>query len=225
MDPVLKTRLVGASVVILLAVIFLPMILGPGDKGRPTTSEIKLSEQESFALPDRSNGSIQPLGRLAGEKASIDPNAAPANTAEKLATLSEQLTSPSSSEPIEVPSRAVIVPEPAVEIDSAANPSIISSAPQPAIINKNSVASDSASFSGSGFAVQVGSFSDRNRAVVLKDKLQSSGYPAFIESSDDGVMHRVKTGPVGSRDEGSSLLKSMQQDGLVAQGLIVTQAK
>jgi len=73
MDPVLKTRLVGASVVILLAVIFLPMILGAGGKNRPTTSEIKLSEQESFALPNRSNGDIQPLGRLADS----DPNAAP----------------------------------------------------------------------------------------------------------------------------------------------------
>jgi len=121
----------------------------------------------------------------------------------------------------------VIVPAPAeVELPSA-NTEIVSSIPQPAIINNNPVVSDSASYtySGNGYAVQVGSFSDRNRAVVLKDKLQSSGYPAFIESSEDGVMHRVKTGPVGTRDEGSNLLRRMQQDGLVAQGIIVTQSQ
>jgi len=38
-------------------------------------------------------------------------------------------------------------------------------------------------------------------------------------------MHRVKTGPVASREEGQSLLKLMQQDGLVKQGIIVSQAK
>lgn len=224
MDPVLKTRLVGASVVILLAVIFLPMILGSGDHDRPRTSEISLSEQESFELPNRGNDDIQPIGRLAGSDSSIDPNAAPEDVVDKLASLSEQLSSSLANETIEIPSRAVIVPETTETVIPDIQPVIVAE-PESAITTSNYENIESATFSGSGFAVQVGSFSDRNRAEVLKDKLQSAGYPAFIESSDNGAMHRVKTGPVGSRDEGDSLLKLMQQDGLVAQGLIVTQSQ
>lgn len=223
MDPVLKTRLVGASVVILLAVIFLPMILGSGGQNGPVISEIDLSEQESFELPTRNNDDIQPSGQFAGSGID-DPNAAPLNPTEKLASLSQQLSgsSAATTQPIEVPSRAVIAQEIPKVVAPEPKPVIVQ---EPAISGNAAVISDSASFSGNGFAVQVGSFSDRNRAVVLKDKLQSAGYPAFIESSDDGAMHRVKTGPVGSRDEGASLLKLMQQDGLVAQGLIVSQSQ
>lgn len=217
MDPILKTRLVGAAVVILLAVIFVPMILKPSDQGRQLETELNLPEREVYELSTREQADIQPLGQLAGETASDE-----VDDRSRLSSLSNQFTDANASpEPVEIPSSAVIEQAP---LASAELPKPVIVEPDP-VVTHNTTPETNALIGD--FAVQVGSFGDRNRAIVLKDKLQSAGYPAFIESSrSNGVdMHRVKTGPVASRDEGQSLLKLMQQDGLVKQGIIVSQAK
>lgn len=214
MDPILKTRLVGAAVVILLAVIFVPMILKPSAQGIQQETELSLPEREVYELPAREQQDIQPLGQLAED--------ADADDRSRLSSLSNQFPDPNASpEPIEIPSSAVIE-QPRVAPAEVAKPVIVK--PDP-VVTDNRTPETNARIGD--FAVQVGSFGDRNRAVVLKDKLQSAGYPAFIESSrsNGADMHRVKTGPVASREEGQSLLKLMQQDGLVKQGIIVSQAK
>ncbi len=218
MDPVLKTRLVGAAVVILLAVIFVPMILKPSEPRMQSDSQLSLPDKEVYQLPAREQQDIQPLGRLAEDESDNSTN----DDKSRLSSLANQFPSDSTtSEPIEIPSRAV-VEQPAIIPTETPKPVIVT--PEP-VVDVNA-APETGAIIGN-FAVQVGSFGDRNRAVVLKDKLQSAGYPAFIESSrsNGADMHRVKTGPVASREEGQSLLKLMQTDGLVKQGIIVSQAK
>ena len=217
MDPVLKTRLVGAAVVILLAVIFVPMILKPSAQGIQQESELSLPDREVYELPAREQSDIQPLGQFAEDTASDN-----ADDRSRLSSLSNQFPDPNASpEPVEIPSSAVIEQP---EIAPVERPKPVIVKPDPVVTN-NTTPETNAPIGD--FAVQVGSFGDRNRAVVLKDKLQSAGYPAFIESSrkNGADMHRVKTGPVASREEGQSLLKLMQQDGLVKQGIIVSQAQ
>lgn len=215
MDPVLKTRLVGAAVVILLAVIFVPMLLGPAKPEKQLNSALNSPDREVYALPERAPSTIQPLGELATAPSVDDAKS-------KLSSLANQFPAEVDPvEPVEVLSKAVIEPV-VVPSRQTTKPAIVT--PKP--ISVPVVRTPETNAAVGDFAVQVGSFGDRNRAVVLKDKLQSSGYPAFIESSESNgsEMHRVKTGPVASRDEGQSLLKLMQQDGLVKQGIIVSQA-
>lgn len=218
MDPVLKTRLVGAAVVILLAVIFVPMLLGPSEPQTQQNNELSLPGKEVYQLPAREEQGIQPLGRLAEESTQTAED----DDRTRLSSLANQFPDEiDSAEPVEIPSSAV-VEQVAITDSQPAKPVIVKPEPvEPEVITPETraVAGD--------FAVQVGSFGDRNRAIVLKDKLQSAGYPAFIESSSSNGsdMHRVKTGPVASREEGQSLLKLMQQDGLVKQGIIVSQVQ
>ncbi len=66
-------------------------------------------------------------------------------------------------------------------------------------------------FSPSGsHAVQVGSFAASKDAIALKEKLQSSGYPAYMVEADlgaKGLWYRVKVGPYA----GGDLAKVAQQ--------------
>ena len=57
------------------------------------------------------------------------------------------------------------------------------------------------------WVVQVGSFSKRNNADVLTDKLRAAGYTAFVDqtSSDSESMYRVKVGPLLTRDKAETL--------------------
>ncbi len=59
-------------------------------------------------------------------------------------------------------------------------------------------------FSPSGsHAVQVGSFAASKDAIALKEKLQSSGYPAYMveaDLGDKGLWYRVKVGPYAGGD-------------------------
>ena len=45
------------------------------------------------------------------------------------------------------------------------------------------------------WVVQLGAFSSEANAIVLRDKLRSSGYPAFVEAAGDKSRYRVRIGP------------------------------
>ena len=58
-----------------------------------------------------------------------------------------------------------------------------------------------------GFAVQLGAFSQADEANKLRDRARAAGFTAFIEQvrTDQGVLSRVRVGPVASRSEAEQL--------------------
>jgi DedD protein len=64
------------------------------------------------------------------------------------------------------------------------------------------------------YVVQVGSFSDRNNALALRDKLRKAGFPAFAEdvSAQGKTMVRIKVGPVLKRTEAEQIQKKLNKD-------------
>lgn len=46
-----------------------------------------------------------------------------------------------------------------------------------------------------GFVVQVGSFGDRAAALALRDRLEGSGLPSYLEPTPGGSSWRVRVGP------------------------------
>lgn len=58
-----------------------------------------------------------------------------------------------------------------------------------------------------GFAVQIGAFSNQAEAMKLRDRARSAGLRAFVESvrTDQGTLHRVRVGPVLTRPEADQL--------------------
>ena len=69
-----------------------------------------------------------------------------------------------------------------------------------------------AASSPKAWAVQVGSFTQRDNAIRLRDKLRNKEYKAFVEqiSSADKTFYRVRVGPEVSRDKAVALQKELQ---------------
>ena len=64
------------------------------------------------------------------------------------------------------------------------------------------------------YVVQVGSFSDRNNALALRDKLRKAGFPAFAEdvAAQGKTMVRIKVGPVLKRTEAEQIQKKLDKN-------------
>jgi len=79
------------------------------------------------------------------------------------------------------------------------------------------------SLTGSGFAVQVGSFASRDNALRLLDQLQNRDYEAFIHRDRAGsrTIWRVRVGPLGTRAEAAQRLQLLIDDAGM-DGLVVS---
>jgi DedD protein len=187
MDEQLKQRLVGAAVLVLLAVIFIPMILD-----RPSEPEVRI---EHPTLPAREetdfSSRIVPLTEpqtpqveAESERRAVPENepAKPAPPAVPSETVAAASKAPTAEKPIPVPS-----PEgSAAKVESAPN----------------------------AWAIQLGSFSSADNAVALRDRLKKMGYVAFIEALrvDGKEITRVYVGPELSRERAGELVKKLQAD-------------
>jgi len=73
----------------------------------------------------------------------------------------------------------------------------------------------------SAWIVQLGSFTEEDNAQSLNEKLRTAGYPSFVEplKRDGKISYRVRVGPEIKRSEADMLLKKlkekMQLDGIV----------
>lgn len=58
-----------------------------------------------------------------------------------------------------------------------------------------------------GYVVQIASFTDRKKALQLRDRLRKAKYTSFVESitGKHGTLYRVRVGPVIKREEADSL--------------------
>ncbi len=75
----------------------------------------------------------------------------------------------------------------------------------------------------SGLYLQVGAFANPDAAELLKDKLSSSfNAPAFVSSvvRDQQILHRVRLGPLPSRDEALRLQDSVRLANLGSPALV-----
>lgn len=189
-----KERVVGAIVLVALAVIFIPLLLpGKGDIAEPfRQAEAPPAPEHRFA-PVPETPEPPALGTAA-----IAPLAIPADEA-----VPEPATSGSARVETQVSS---VKPAP-----QTAEP-IISTSVKPAA--KGPV---------QGWIVQVGSFSDQAKAAALRDRLRKQGYASFVEAVKSGTTsaYRVRVGPELTREAAERLKQKLQQnlqlDGLVQQ--------
>lgn len=200
MNIQLKQRLVGAIVLVALAVIFIPMLLpGGGD------------------LSDGIHGSnIPPEPDYRFSPISPAPSAPPMAAPPSVPMDEPALAEAASSEPNEEESAAKppVEPTPVVKKPVVAKPkaAVVKKAP---IVAKTTTSKTSPvpekSPQASGWVVQVGSFSSSRNAQALRDKLRKQGYASFVEAiqSASGSVYRVRVGPVVSRTSAEQLRKKL----------------
>jgi DedD protein len=198
MDQMLKQRLIGAIVIISLAVIFIPMILeGPDDELSPRTQD----------MPPPPTIDYQAEVELPVPAESSEPSESPA------AVVAEQEVSaiPESTLPQEP------VTSPAALPAKQAEPAESKQAPRTVVTRQSPVktppSAPSAGIQG-GWVVQVGSFSQQANALSLRDRLKKSGYQVTVQDAKgaDGSVHRVLVGPVSDRPAAEKLRDKLARE-------------
>ena len=222
MDRALKQRLVGASVLIALAVIVLPMMLG----GRSDSSSSETREIE--IPPQPSELSFESRRFPVGEDSAGNMTAAPAETDVRSTLPRPKPASNSKQTPVNpvesatTPKMTQSTPSGDVDITPIRTPGE-KNPPQGESAGSSKGASDSAntdagrssppqdrSATDGRYLVQVASFGSAQNANRLAAKLQEQGYAVLMDSvkSDVGVLNRVRVGPFNSEsDAGQSAEK------------------
>jgi DedD protein len=205
MDTALKQRLVGASVLIALAVVVLPMLLG----GRPDSEN---RQPEKIELPPQpSELDFETRRYPVGEQARPRPDTPSQTTPRPLPTPTPPVQEDTQTAPLtqaETDSEPAEIPEmnqdfPSVEIEDRQEPEIaISEGPPPAAPGEDA----------GRYVVQVASFGAIQNANRLSDTLRAYGYAVLLDSvkSDVGTLHRVRVGPFAGEDEADAAVRRLQ---------------
>ena len=212
MEERLKQRLVGAIVLVSLAVVFVPMLLDtPHDlREEPPAAPIPERPQDRFE-----SGVTIPLGepetpRLDAEVEREHGRSASGGDAASRPVPSEAPASVSIRAPTESPASAPA----GGSADASASAPRSRASPARSETASPTAASD-------GWAVQLGSFRESKNALALRDRLRAKGYPSFIESgaSAQGRISRVFVGPASDReraeDSVAKLRREMRLEGIV----------
>jgi len=179
----LKQRIVGAVVLVALGVIFIPMILNRDD----TNSGISGTN-----IPPKP----QALEQLAEQNPPAEPTIPPA-PAETRQLVDKETPPLPTAMPTSAPSQ---VPTPV----STSQPSEIPS-PAPTPVGEPKTPH--------GWVVQLASFSDRSKALALRNRARKAGYRCFVESISGrhGTLYRVRVGPVVKREQADKLQTSINR--------------
>ncbi|WP_060508141.1 SPOR domain-containing protein [Pseudomonas sp. NBRC 111124] len=198
LDKGMKQRMVGALVLVALAVIFLPMLFTRQDEMRqvhvdapqapamPTLPEVKVEPvavPEPQPLPEQSEQPEQP-------PVVVSESTAPLKTPSQPITPSPQTQPQAQAQPKPQTPVPTSTPAPAAK---AAAP--VATAPAPSKIDVNGLPVS--------WSIQLASLSSRAGAENLQKTLRSQGYNAYIRSA--GGLNRVYVGPLIERAEADKL--------------------
>lgn len=226
MDEQVKARLIGATVLVVIAVLLVPELLsgrkatdagataeGEGTRGKRTyTIDLGGTVGEASRLrPDTGTEGESSKPR------SVPPLPAPARDSGTAATAPAGLPEPApgrdDSEPRPAASSvtSVTIAPPAAAGGAAA---AVSAPPRPTAppaatppAAKPVTTKPVAAGKGGGWAVQVGAFGSAGTARKLVADLQRDGFPAYVAPLQRGgkTLHRVRVGPVPSKAEAQQL--------------------
>lgn len=188
MDRALKERIIGAAVLVTFVVLVVPIFLdGPPEEGEIVSERVLLPGQEDqdtkTVVLDRERSEPIPV-----PSSGQSSNASPADV---VATKPEIKPAERAPENTGGEVRAVAArSSPPVETTPEPKPEPRTSPPPPAT-------------SATGmWAVQLGSFSNKENAEKLAADLRKQAYAAFLSQlqTENGQLHRVRIGPQKDRE-------------------------
>ena len=225
MDESLKARLIGAAVLVAVAVILIPELLtgrGPAQSSAPVagdrgTRTIVIDVPVSGATVSAPAPAPAPLAAERGPVA-IDPASQSAQPAS-----SPEATRP---EPAPIPAPAPV----AAVVDNRPSQGASGAAPSPAPAASRPsaapAATAAAAHAGSppaveprgAWAVQVGAFGSTGAAAKVVNELGSAGFRAYVSPVQRGgkTLYRVRVGPEAERSRADALAATLKGRGLPA---------
>jgi len=193
----LKERLVGAAVLVVIAVIFIPMLLtGPIDSGSITKTNIPDRPREKF------NSKLIPLTDSLKPVTMVKKDDS-VNEGQSITDVIKE----------ETPVKPQDITLAKTKLDDS------TSGVNNKSFGKKTVKDKQVGLTA--WVVQLGSFSSKVNADKLNLKLRKSGFPAFVEplKQKNETVYRVRVGPELLRADADVLLKKiktkMKLDGIV----------
>ena len=189
MERALKERIIGAAVLVVFAVLVVPIFLdGPPADGEVVTERVLLPGQD-----DQKTQTVV----LDRDRKDPVPSATPPVPAQQESVVEEtareepQQAAVQQTEPEKAPEQEPETPEPKP------------AATQPA-----------ASTTGM-WAVQIGSYSNKENAEKVAAGLRKQGYSAFLSKveTDAGQLHRVRIGPQKDRASAEAMASRLEKVG------------
>jgi DedD protein len=186
METPLRYRMVGAIVLIFVAVLVLPWVFDGAGYESMQGLEQPVPERPAFVVPQTPSAPVPaaPVDQRAdhdrdgGESGMVEPTPVPA---------------PEAQRPVEV---APAAPARPAGQEAPRPPAATEPVPD-----------------GVGWAVQIGSFGREENAREQAERLRAEGFPAFVEraSANGRAVWRVKVGPRAQRDEALRLRDEVQR--------------
>jgi DedD protein len=190
LDKAYKQRMVGALVLVALAVIFLPMLFSRQDEQRQVTVEAPAAPQAP-ALPQVQ---VEPV-------VVPEPQALPQEPVPSDDEIAQQEAAVPTAPVAPAPAAKPAAPAPAPAAKPATAPAQpITAAPGKPDTTQSRVDANGLSVS---WSVQLASLSSRESAEKLQKTLRSQGYNAYIRTADG--KNRVFVGPLIERAEADRL--------------------
>lgn len=199
LDNVFKQRMVGALVLIALAVVFLPMLFSRPDELR----EVRVNAPSAPVAPVVPDVSVQPAAVPDAPPPTVVEDSAPATAPSAVHAPAPAITAkaPAQAHPPSMPIASAPTVTAPTAAPAAAQPK---AAPQPAAPAATAPANRlDASGVPVSWAVQLASLSSRAGADTLQKTLRTQGYNAYVRSADG--KNRVFVGPLIDRAEAERL--------------------
>ncbi|PKA68055.1 DedD protein [Pseudomonas baetica] len=193
LDKAYKQRMVGALVLVALAVIFLPMLFSRQDEQRQVTVDAPAAPHAP-AVPQVQ---LEPVAVPEQQALPQEPVPTDEEVAEDTAPAASTAPAPAPTAPIAI-AKPTAPPAVAKPIPAPAQPIAAASAKPDTTQSRVDANGLSVSWS-----VQLASLSSRASAESLQKTLRSQGYNAYIRSADG--KNRVFVGPLIERAEADRL--------------------
>jgi DedD protein len=241
-----KERLTGAVILVALIVLLVPELLtgGPGSSSRPQAEAADPAAESAMRtvhidLVDGSVRQSQPadadLSARALHTPALDPQAGLAKAGEPAAVNAQSaatvaqppVTAATSEVDADEAAKPVLPPPVAQPAPERVKPAAKSAAAPPVQQAKATVAPQpsperkAAPASGSGWAVQLGSFKSRDNAQRLLKQLKGKGYSAYVLGGGGGKLYKVRIGPQPDKAAASAMATKLRAAGFA--GSVVQQ--
>ncbi len=214
MDEQLKARLIGAAILVLIAVLLVPELLSgrkPAGPAEPEPGAAAGTRSFTIELGGRSTAPAGDAATVAEPAADTGPAESPAAAGAGAGDSPEPASEPATARESRAPDGEG--PAAAPEVSAAARPA--DGAP-PA--GGAAEAGEARPAAEGAWAVQVGAFGSEKSARKLADQLKADGFDTFVTATSRSgrTLHRVRVGPVPDRASAERLAASVKERKLPA---------
>ncbi len=181
MDRALKERIIGAIILVIFAVLVVPVFLnGPPGEGEIVSERVLLPGQEG-----------QDVKTVVLDRARSEP----------MPVANEAIDGEDTKNPVVAEAEASI---PVAKVEAEQVPARVEQEPTP---EPQPVTPTPTASSTGMWAVQLGSFSNKENAEKLAADLRKQGYAAFLSqlTTGSGQLHRVRIGPQKDRESAEAM--------------------